>query len=48
MLDPRLKSLDGCLQKLEKLQKMGMKVNLEDAKHQLFDCALEIKKVKKN
>ena len=44
----KAKSLDGCLQKLEKLQKMGMKVNLEDAKHQLFDCALEIKKVKKN
>ena len=41
------KSLDECLAKLEKLQKMGGKVSLEDAKGKLFDAAIQIKKVKK-
>lgn len=41
------KPLDECLAKLEKLQKMGDKVSLEDAKGKLFDAAIQIKKVKK-
>ena len=41
------KPLDKCLAKLEKLQKMGDKVSLEDAKGKLVDAAIQIKKVKK-
>lgn len=41
------KPLDECMANLEKLQKMGDKVSLEDAKGKLFDAAIQIKKVKK-
>lgn len=40
------KPLDGCLEKLQKLEKQGAKLSMEDAKVKLFDAALQIKKVK--
>ena len=40
------KPLDGRLEKLQKLEKQGAKLSMEDAKVKLFDAALQIKKVK--
>ena len=41
------KSLDATLASLDKLQKQGNKIKVEDAKSTLFDAAIQIKKAKK-
>ena len=41
------KSLDLCLADLQKLDKKGSKVKLEEAKGKLFEAALQIKKAKR-
>lgn len=41
------KSLDGTLASLQKLEKQGSKMKVEDAKSTLFDAAIQIKKAKK-
>eukprot|EP00435_Cladocopium_sp_Y103_P010683 s1325_g2.t1 len=41
------KKVDQCLKSLMKLAKDGGKVNLENAKNQLFEAALAVKKVNK-
>eukprot|EP00435_Cladocopium_sp_Y103_P036547 s2929_g9.t1 len=41
------KPLDGPLEELQKLEKLGSKINMEDAKGKLFDAAIQIKTVKK-
>ena len=42
------KQLDETLAALQKLEKQGAKVRVEDAKSKLFDAAIQLKKLKKN
>ena len=41
------KQLDDALSALQKLEKQGAKVKVEDAKNKLFDAAIQLKKLKK-
>ena len=41
------KHLDDTLSALQKLEKQGAKVKVEDAKNKLFDAAIQLKKLKK-
>ena len=41
------KQLDDTLSALQKLEKQGAKLKVEDAKNKLFDAAIQLKKLKK-
>ncbi len=41
------KELDATLSALQKLEKQGAKVKVEEAKNKLFDAAIQLKKLKK-
>ena len=42
------KQIDTLVASLQKLEKQGQKVKVEDAKNKLFDAAVQIKKMKRS